>query len=213
MESNCIVILLWFWFFFYHFTLIPNIVSIVKIKTYSLPRNVFPLQGDFHFSCVTLPVRLLFSVKQFAFLEREVHLLSEQHFQMRAIYSFSVQLHCGIWDCFKKVAGCEMCEDSMWKRREWPSRLVPQNYTLTEVQLNQNPHLKGKYILDLELESIWFPFSNFVLASGILTRLSSWWAKPMKGEMINCLGNIKLWWQELFFFESWSKMNPKEVVY
>lgn len=35
-----------------------------------------------------------------------------------------------------------MCEDSVWKRGEWESRLVPQNYALAEVQLIQNPHLK-----------------------------------------------------------------------
>lgn len=111
MESNCIVIL----FFFNHFPLIPNIVSIMKIKSYSLPRSwvFFPLQGDFHFSCAALPMRLFFSVKQFAFLQREVHLLSEQHFQIKTIYSFAVQLCCGIWDCFEKAVGCEMCEGSM----------------------------------------------------------------------------------------------------
>lgn len=58
-------------------------------------------------------MRLLFSVKQFAFLQREVHLLSEQHFQMRTIYSFLVKLRWGIWDYFEEVVGCEMCEDSV----------------------------------------------------------------------------------------------------
>lgn len=147
-------------------------------------------------------MRLFFSVKPFTFLQREVHLLSEQHLQIKTIYSFAVQLCCGIWDCFEEAVGCEMCEDCVWKGREWESRLVPQNYTLAEVQLNQKSPSESKVLFG---SRTWEHLVSLLQVCpskwdvDTLDKLTGQTNKEGAEMMVKCLGNVKQWWQDLFF--------------
>lgn len=140
-------------------------------------------------------MRLFLSVKQFAFLQREVHLLSEQHFQIKSIYSFAVQACCGIWDCFEKTVGCEMCEvcvrGERMREQIHPTEL--QNSTSAEVQLNQKSLFESKIFLGsgtsehlVSLLQVCPSKWDVDIPDNLMGETNNEGA-----EMVKCLGNVK----------------------
>lgn len=149
-------------------------------------------------------MRLFLNVKQFAFLQREVHLLSEQHFQIKSIYSFAVQLCCGIWDCFEKI--CRMwnvwrvcVKGERMREQIHPTKL--QNCTLAEVQLNQKSPFESKVLLGSGTWEHLVSLLQICPSEWDVDTPDKLMGETNKegAEMVKCLGNVKQWWQDFFF--------------